>query len=242
MGTSKGYDMPTTPQWAQLKENVTRSLSQNNNRATDSIANNVIKEFLNVSMGNTGARKKYITPALKTAINVATFFNSIIENGFKETVEQYLEIGNTNELDITHLEIKIVEYLSNGSSLITEVDARSAASNLLDYILENASTIEEVEEIMDRKMDRDSSIIYIQMFFAFYIYETFCRSFYERLSSKIGENDASEYLSDIKDYIISSIEGINNKRDITNINWNSTEGKKLINSLCEDVIEIYGGN
>jgi len=238
MGTSKGYDAPKTPQWRSLKTTISRNISSG--RATGDVAGKILNKYVNATSDGGGRSNDYYSPAINVAGGFAPFFHAISKVGFTEALRE-TGIGDISGKTVNEIRLLLLEYFGKNASTVHEVDARNALSMLYDELLQDAKDYNDVEKIFDEKLHGEGFIDYIIKFFGYYVYETFCRSFYEKLTSKIGDEKAEKYLKDIKDYIFSSIEGINIDRDISKINWYGEEGQAEIDNICKDVLDVFGG-
>ena len=74
----------------------------------------------------------------------------------------------------------ILDRLGGPSSTIDEVDARAAMARLQNELLDKADDVQAVEELMTKEAENLGSLL--ERYFGFYLYELFCRVFFERLT------------------------------------------------------------
>lgn len=234
MGTSQGYEAPTTPQWKNLKRQVTIDAKEGN-LSSDKSADTV-KKFARANRNNSSSRNA----VNKTAYNIGGFLSLVNEHGFKETLDK---IGLKNLEGKTPLEItfSLTDYLSESFNNIDEVDARNALSRLMDSLFQEADDFEDIEKIIEQNSNEELIGNVLVDFFGYYIYEQFCRVFYERLVQRVGEEKAESYLSSISDYINSALQHETTNINAANINWNGDEGKEITDKILNETLEVFGG-
>jgi len=112
---------------------------------------------------------------------------------------------------------------------------------LMDELLSEAETPEDVERILVGVATGENLDRLLSRFFAYYVYEQFCRVFYARLVERHGEAQAEDFLRDIQDYIMSCIERIARMANVLQIDWNGQEGHAVIARIHEDTLDVFGG-
>lgn len=246
MGTSKDYEAPSTPQWGELKSDITREAKEG--RPTSDNAQNIISKYIK---SNGGARSigngQGIVggkSAVSVARNIANFSSLINQYGVRETF-RLLNLGGLQGKDIFEITNTLIDYFSDSSSTIDDVDARNALTTLLDELFEdneeNIGDSEAIEDIFQRKFNIEDVNNHFSKFFAYYLYEQFCRVFYERLVTRVGEDQASSFLDGIKDYLISQVDSLHYDKDLTSIDWGGQEGQIVTAQMLEQTLYIFGG-
>ena len=175
MGTSTNYKAPTSPQWSNLKRKITRVMRQG--RPSPSAIKGILRDFVTVNYGSLrGASYDGSLGQTRAAQNVARniggFFSSIADVGFRKAFEQ-LGLGSLEGKSLGEIAHSLLDYLGGPSSTIDEVDARNALSNLIDEILKDADSLEEIEEAIEMRSHGESLKNLIQCFFGYYIHEQF---------------------------------------------------------------------
>lgn len=133
----------------------------------------------------------------------------------------------------------LLDRLGGESSTIDDVDARMALSRLQDHYFGDAETPEELEQLLTRQVDRIDALL--QDFFSFYLYEVFCRVFFERLAKRHGEMRAYSFLNEIDEFIKSALANRAESRDLSQLNWNGAQGQALIADIMEATLSVFGG-
>ena len=243
MGTSSGYEAPTTPDWGNLKGQVSRTAR--GGYASQQSARNTLKDFIgtsggarNVSRGggSIGAGRS----AQNTARRLANFVSSVGALGLKQALESF-GLAEFVGKSATEIVAALVDKLGGPSSTINDVDARKALSRVMNDLLSDLETPEQVEETLSQIMEGEALESLLAQFFGYYLYEQFCRVFYERLAKNVGGSNADGYLSSIFDTIKSALEYMTHDRDLSKIDWAGAEGQSIADEILQDTFEIFGG-
>jgi len=131
----------------------------------------------------------------------------------------------------------LLDRLGGPASSIDDVDARTALARLQEEILKNAATPEDVERILkEQSLDLD---VVLRDYFGLYLFEQFCRVFFERLVQKRGESKALAFLDDIKEFIKASLANRVGRRALSKIAWASAEGAKLCSEIMHATLTVF---
>lgn len=243
MGTSSRYKPPTTPNWSNLKSKVTRTAK--GGVASPDVGRSTLNDFIQISGGAQNISRGGGTigagrSAQNAAQNLGDFFQSVESVGLNKALESF---GLAEFVGQPASEIipAIVDTLGGPSSTINDADARHALSRLMDELLRELHTPEQVEEALGQIMESRALKSLLEKFFAYYLYEQFCRVFYERLVSRVGRSKCDSYLSSIFDTIKASLELMRSDRDLSQIDWTGEEGQTIANQILQDTFEIFGG-
>jgi hypothetical protein len=133
----------------------------------------------------------------------------------------------------------LLDRLGGDASTIDDVDARMALSRLQDEYFGDVQTGAELDERLMRQVDHLEVIL--QDFFGFYLFEVFCRVFFERLVQRVGEARAHSFLDQIADFINSTLANRTTGRDIGRIDWTGPEGEAITADIMEATMTVFGG-
>jgi hypothetical protein len=243
MGTSSGYEAPTTPDWGDLKAQVTRTARDGS--VLPRIAKNTLNDFIrtsggahNISRGGgaIGAGRS----AQNTARRLADFVSSVGTVGLRQTLESF-GLAEFIGKPVSEIIPAIIDKLGGPSSTINDADARNALSKVMDELLNGLDTPEQVEEALNQIMEGETLEGLLDQFFGYYLYEQFCRVFYERLVNRVGQSNADSYLDSILDTIKSALDLMTSDRDLSQIDWAGVEGQNIADQILQDTYEIFGG-
>lgn len=243
MGTSSGYKAPTTPDWKNLKGQVTRTARDGS--VLPHTARNTLNDFIRTSGGartisQGGGAIGAGRSAQNTARNLANFISSVGAVGLHQALESF---GLSEFVGRSASEIipALVDKLGGPSNTINDTDARKALSIVMDQLLKDLDTPEQVEEALNQIMEGEALESLLNQFFGYYLYEQFCRVFYERLENSVGRSNADSYLSSIFDTIKSALKLMTFDRDLSQIDWKGGEGQNIADQILQDTFEIFGG-
>lgn len=242
MGTSKSYSPPTKAPWPELKTHITK-VARESSRSPES-TRELVNEYIKTGGGpkkvSSGRGSVGGAAATRTAKNIGSFFTEISNLGFNEALKEH-GLNSLIGKPITDVILGLVDFLGGTASKIDDVDARNALSSLMDEVFGTLSTPEELETKVNEILDQDHLEELLHNFYGYYLYEQFCRVFYERLVTRVGQEKADHFMHDIRDFIKSTLRNHMSERDIKNVNWESNEGKKIAQSILQDTLEVFGG-
>lgn len=243
MGTSSGYEAPTTPDWGYLKGQVTRAAR--NGSVSQSSAKDTLGGFIgtsggarNISKGGgaIGAGRS----AHNTARRLADFVSSVGSVGFQKALDSF-GLSEFSGKPASEIIPALIDKLGGPSNTINDSDARNALSDVMEELLGGLETPEQVEEALEQVMEGEALETLLNKFFGYYLYEQFCRVFYERLANRVGRSNADSYLNSIFDTIKSSLALKASERDLSQVDWGGAEGQSITDNILQDTYEIFGG-
>jgi hypothetical protein len=242
MGTSSGYEAPTTPDWGNLKSQVTRAARSGS--ASPSSARDTLRGFIDTSGGASnisrgGGAMGGGRSAQNTARRVGGFISSVGSVGLRQALESY---GLSEFVGKSAGEIipSLVDKLGGPATTINDSDARNALSKIMNELLGDLETPEQVEETLEQVVAEEGLEDLLSKFFGYYLYEQFCRIFYERLVNRVGRQNADSYLKSILDTIKASLALKVSGRDLSQIDWGGAEGQNISDNILQETFEIFG--
>jgi hypothetical protein len=151
------------------------------------------------------------------------------------------------EVSLTHLigrpadevTVGLLDALAAPGSTLDEHAARLALARLHDELFQGTQTYEDVERVLSQALDQQGLTRILARFFGHYLYERFCRDFYETWVKKVGSVQAARSLRSIKDCIESSVKAKLTGRDVTRVNWRGKEGLRLTEQVMQETLEIF---
>lgn len=241
MGTSTNYNAPTSPQWKKLKGKVSRLTGHGRFNSTG--IKGILRDFVNVSYGSSrGASGPGGTARRQVAQNVAqkigSFFSSVGNVGFREAFED-AGLGSLAGKTVSEIAHSLLDHLGGPSNMLNEADARTALCDLMDEILSDADSPEDVEKAMEMRAYGEALDNLIRLFFGYYIFQQFCRNFYGRLVANIGDEDAEESVNQIRDYIYEALKDEIGDRDMNQINWSGNQGQQIVEEILQETLEVF---
>jgi hypothetical protein len=239
MGTSARYDAP--PAWGPLKSAVTRTggtplsaLSVQNLISNHIGANGGSSAIASGGGGVLGSGR---TPQ-QVANRLGRFLGQVGSVGVREALERS-GLGSYVGREANDVILALIGLCGVEDGSIDSVDARNAMSRLLDEMLANAQTPTEVEEILTQKSDLTSIKNLMVKFFGYYLYEQFCRVFFEQLVQKHGDDRAASFLVQIRDYIGSSLLDHTIGQDVSRIDWDGPEADQMADRILRETLDVF---
>ncbi|NTW00198.1 MAG: hypothetical protein HGA19_02705 [Oscillochloris sp.] len=116
--------------------------------------------------------------------------------------------------------------------------ARIALDRLREELMGDARTYEDVERTLNGVVERLQVVGLVVRFFGHYLYERFCRDFYERVVQRVGREKAQRKIASIRRTIFASLEA---KVEIggADIDWRGREGQQLAERILEQTLDIF---
>ena len=241
MGTSKGYQAPTDPQWSKLKGDVTRS--SRDGAASTGQAQGVLANFVATNGGARGmARGGGAIGGGRAGQAVGRRFGSFASAVSARGLDEALrEVGLERFIGKSSGEIArtLVDVLCEDGSLLDEVDARNAMSDLMKELLEGTKTYAEVKQVLQEQLQANRLGEVLFRFFGHYLYHQFIRVFYERIIQRRGQQKAEKYFRSIQCFISSALKNKTINRDLTRVNWVGQEGARLVQQIHQQTLKVF---
>jgi len=134
----------------------------------------------------------------------------------------------------------IVERLCGPGTTMDVVIAQIALNRLRQEILRGARTFEEVEQRLQEAVAEQRVSGLVMQFYGHYLYEKFCRDFYERLMQRVGADKARSSVDSIRRTIFASLRAKVGERDVGSIDWRGPEGHRLASTILDETLAIFG--
>jgi hypothetical protein len=236
MGTSTNYDAPSS--WSSLKSEVSRTA--NSGYLTSEKASGLLKSFIQHNRGY-GTGRRGVVANGRAARSVAGRLGGFVSDIGRLGLAQALHKAGWDDLigrPVKEILNALLDRIGGESSTIDEVDARMALSRLQDKFFAEAKTIEHLEQLLSNQVGRLESLL--QDYFGFYLFEVFCRVFFERLAKLIG-NKAQSFLNEIGSFINATLENRMAGRDISKVDWAGQEGKAVTDEIMKTTFKVFGG-
>jgi hypothetical protein len=241
MGTSTSYNAP--PSWRDLKSEVTRAahdgpLGQGKARALvrGLIARNGGGRAMARGAGTGGGSVGGGGAARSIAQRLGGFITNVGAVGLGEALRRE-GLGDFVGRPVREVLAALLDRLGGSSSTIDEVDARAAMARLQHELFAETDDIQAIEALMTKEASDLGSLL--ERYFGFYLYELFCRVFFERLTRLIGDVKASSFLAEIKSYIVAALANRIGTRDVSSVDWSGSEGQRISMDIMEDTMSVF---
>lgn len=248
MGTSKGYEPPKgkgSP-WDTLKRQMGMLIEKPDKNTK------VVSKFIK-AIGGAENFSSYNKPqsiptgggsslsfksstARNTVQGLGSFFSDISKNGLQQAAK-------SRGINIEGKTIDEIKELFIDFFLTPAIDSDSAcASKAIETVMENLfneiANEEELENILSNVIKTEKAKELVCGFYENYIYELFCRIFFEDRTLKTNQSDAEEILEIVKETISTKISGIQCNRNIEGIDFGSQEGSDFVQGILKDILEV----
>ncbi|HWO75978.1 MAG TPA: hypothetical protein VNM69_08795 [Bacillus sp. (in: firmicutes)] len=203
----------------------------------------LVGQFIRANGGSQGVARNGgmgAKSAQAIAKNLGSFLSLVNRIGLDEVLKQ-AGLEHLKDRTTSDIVLSLIDYFGEDASTIDQVDARNALSQLMDELFEEAEGMDDIGQVLEGSANPDKLTEILEKFFGYYVYQQFCRSFYERLASKVGNTQAESFLNDILDYIKSEITVLALDRDITQVDWNGQEGEEICAQVLEKTLDVFGG-
>lgn len=235
MGTSAAYSAP--PSWGDLKGQVTRG-AKSPNLNNDTIER-LVHSFIDhnggsttIARGSSGGTVAKGTAARSIASRLGGFLTSVDQVGLDQALRD-AGWGDLVNRPLHEVLPAILDRLGGPSSTIDDVDARMALARLQTQYF-TADTKNELEQKLSDQAGNLETVL--QDFFGFYLYEVFCRVFFERLEQRVGETTAQSFLDQIEAFIVATLANRTADRDIRTIDWSGQQGREMTMEIMETTL------
>lgn len=239
MGTSTGYSAPGS--WGPLKGEVTKAASEG--AASSATAGRIVGHFIQQNggaarMSGGGGSGGAIGGSAGRAVaqRLGGFVSTVGEVGLAEALRRQ-GLGDFVGRPVQEILAALLDRLGGPASTIDDVDARTALARLQEELLKDAQTPGDVERILQEQAA--SLDVMLRDYFGAYLFEQFCRVFFERLVQKKGEPKALAFLGDIKEFIKATLVNRVGRRAIAKIAWASQEGAQLCADVMQATLEVF---
>jgi hypothetical protein len=240
MGTSKSYGgIKGNPNWSNLSRSVTSicNTGKISDKKFDEVTSNFVKLLGGSNYGGRGNSKIGGRAGLRTAQKLGGFFSEIKSSGFRSALSGIgFDFTNRNANDVINY---LLEHCAGVASSIDETAAKAAERQLLKEIESEAKTLEELEKNFETKVAEYGIEELLIRYYAYYIYEHLSIDFYEKLIEEKGRTATDNFYNQLKNYLIEKMKNVSHNRDLSKIQWQSTDGDTLVKNIFEDTLKAF---
>jgi len=239
MGTSSGYSLASGPKWREAKTKATKAASS----GTKSNISSALRAHIQAYSGGSRAGARGVggggfRTARQAAGGLVGFIRDVQDVGLDRALEKR-DLGHLKGRPVREVIDGLVATLTDGADYIEDVDARTAAAMLLDEILADASTPEELEKKLQEFSDDKSLCDLISRFFRHFLLEHFIRNYWKHLQGKYSNGEIKKFRDELREHLFLGLKFEIDHRGIGNIDWSSEEGRNLIARVEQRTYEVY---
>ena len=134
----------------------------------------------------------------------------------------------------------ILDALAGPGSTVDDEAARAALAALNEDLLREAVSADDVGRLLTANLDAQGLAGILMRFFSLYIYERFCRDFYERWVKASGSDATRNGLRSVRNYIDSALGSKMVGRDVSRVEWQGEEGRQAVADVLADTCHVFG--
>jgi len=249
MGTSNGYGMPTGGDWTPLKIAATSfvkdigqgSVTPKNLLGNYLQANGGAQAMAQGRGGISGRGSGWYqigSSAKKTGTKFGGFLSGVAAKGLDATLK---DAGLVHLIGKPATEVcaGLLEAFTSAANTLDDHATRTALSNILTDLFNPDASYEDIEQLLNQAIDDKGLMTVMGNFFGYYLYELFCRDFYEVWQKKVGAEQTRRSLHQVKKCIFADVESKLVKKDIHSFDWSGPEGASLVEQVMQDTLEIF---
>lgn len=169
--------------------------------------------------------------------NLGGFATRVSQVGLTETLREF-DLGHLVGRPAAEVAYALVDQLAGPGSAMDENLARIALDKLREELLGDARSYEDVERALSSAVERMQVIGLVVRLFGHYIYERFCRDFYERVVQRVGMEKAQRKIASIRRTIFALLD-LKVEIGGSDIDWRGREGQQLAERILEQTLDIF---
>ncbi len=266
MGTSRGYKPPTGGGWPSLKRRINQFGAEGYDAdaqpdAPSSVPVNgltpqgMLSDYFRVRLAGSGGSgsggggaggggsggagvQRLGGAASRVGQNLGGFAARVTQVGLAGALEE-LGLEDLAGRPASEVATALVDRLAGSGSTMDANLARVALNKLRQELLGAAKTFEDVERILMGTLEQVQVAGLIIQFYGHYLFEMFCRDFYEQLVKKVGGEQTRRAIGSIRRTIFSSLRAKIAGREPNTINWRGAEGRQLADRILAETVSIF---
>ncbi|MCZ2471213.1 hypothetical protein G9H62_00040 [Aquirufa ecclesiirivi] len=246
MGTSKSFSdvkKSMVPNWGKLSSSLTTNCDSSHlpSDKLKIIMRNFVSTLGSASAGGRGISNVGGKSSIRTAKKLGKLFANFIGSGYdiRDTLK-FIGLTDIDNKSVGDIINHLIEYCSENATSIDDIAAKEATRLLLEEIIGQEKTIDEVEnKLKDTFKDQESLNEIIVKYFAYYINELLSKWFYENLIKKKNEIDCNTLFSQIRNYIESNLLDLHKRYRLQNLDWSSEKADIIIKDIQQEILTIF---
>jgi hypothetical protein len=249
MGTSAGYNMPKGGDWTPLKYDATRFARHGGHGSIN--PKSLLGRYLQAnggaqaiaqgrggSSGHSASRYRIGSSARSAGDKLGGFLSSIATKGLDITLQED-GLGHLIGKSATEICAGLLDILTDSANTLDDHATRKALSDVFYDLFKPDTPYEDIEQELNQSLDEKGIMLIIADFFGYYLYELFCRDFYEDWQKKVGIDQTKRSLWQVKNCIFAEVESKFASKSIDSIGLSGSAGKNLAEQIMQDTLEIF---
>lgn len=215
-----------------------KKIMDSRNHYVKSVFKNLIKTGGGSKSISSGKSKSIGRAGKKSVGKLVSFVSGIASKGLQETLRE-IGFGNLEGKSVQDIIDFLLIYCSESNTGMDETAAAKASCEVLNQIAEETGNdLEKFEQTLKEYIDSNKMSDTICNFWGLYIFEHLSQRFQEKLTQQKGIFVSKETFKIIKEDIIGQVKVLNERREISKIDWHSNDGSKEIEKIFESIIKI----
>lgn len=224
-----------TPQyssWTSAKNSMSKYAS---GKGGQNAKGNAVSNYVKSRGGSVNAAKS-AKSAIKTTINIGTFFNDVSKKGVNQVLEEYqIPIEGRKPKEILN---DIVNILAPTPDINDDSVARKALINTMSIIYEKFDDEKQDISLLD-SFDSDVSKMLITKYIETFIYERLIHDLGSRIERKAeNSNTAAKLEKELKDYIETKVSTTLKDKPLSMINSQTKNVHVLVEGLYQQCYKV----
>lgn len=242
MGTSTGYNPPTTGNWPDFKREVT-AVGQSGSVDTEHIGR-ILRNYVQAHAGPLGATQQ-MARATRAGSRLGGFLDGVRRDGLQGSLEN-AGLQNLVGQPAPAVIQGIVDYLTGDDSLVEEDVARQALFDYYEELLGHYvdKDFAKLERELSQIVQQDDLGNLLRQFFGHCVFRKLQRDSEERLLKAARVAGTRRLFRAIKNLIFGRLRAETFGQDLTKVQWHGSEGNRIAQGIMADVwrvVEVIGG-
>lgn len=237
MGTSQSHNLKSGPNWSTSKRAVTKiakgsgDTNDNCNAFITGLSSAISK---NVYRGSSSRHSSFGHAGARVSKNLISLIGSIKTQGLAGTLGADFSLDGS-EFKRSFKEVIIERVLGDHDSSMDDAAAAKAFEKVLDEILKDCETKEEIDQKLSNATN-DDLVVWIINFQIDYIIEYSGELFQSHIFDKC--DNPEKVMEQIRNWLHGELDD-RLKNDISKYDFNSKEGQAIVETLTADILDIW---
>jgi hypothetical protein len=238
MGTSAGYQLPTSGNWGNSKREVTAFGNSDSSDATS--VGRVMNEYVQAH-GGAQQMAQTMSVAHRAGVRFGGLLEAIQHNGLSNALAE-VGLPELRGQPAEQVLQEIADYLAAENSVMEGDIVRQALFDYYDEVFGDVKTFDDLEALFSQLLGQGGVAEVLKRFFGFCVYRRFRTHYTERLLQTLADpRKLFQKMRDIKEYIFSKLNVITFNRDLLSLNWRGSDGEKMSQNILESVVNVFIG-
>lgn len=248
MGTSSAYD---SPKWPGVNTAVGGFVSGNYSDQEKLVSaigrfaaayktyvdpGTAASSSAGVSPGGGNAGKVARSRAAASGARLASFLAEVASGGLSEALNQ-LDLSDLVGRPLEEVFDTLRDRLCEDGGLLDDVALTEATARTLDELAERAETVEEFDELLNAGVENIEEWLHI--YYANILAVNFEQKETGFVRERVSRDECNSFFVQAAELIRAIIsEELSQERDLSTIDWNSSEGVEIADSINQQVLDI----